>query len=216
MLLTAEGVSVTYSRRRGDVAALSGASLTVTPGELLVVEGPSGSGKSTLLHVLGTLQAPAAGRVLLQQQDVYRLSRGARRALRRRAIGFLFQSFHLVSYLTAEENVRAALTIKGHDDDEATALLERVGLDERRDHLCDELSVGERQRVALARAMAGRPPLLLADEPTGNLDPANAEIVIAHLRRYAEAGGAVVVVTHDSVLRDHAHRVLRIRGGCLV
>lgn len=216
MVLKADGLCVTYPRRRGAVSALSNVSLTVKAGELLAVEGPSGSGKSTLLHVVGSLQAPDAGCVALLDRDVYALPARDRRALRRQTLGFLFQSFHLIAYLTAEENVLAALTIKGCRSDDASVLLSRVGLSERRDHLPEDLSVGERQRVSLARALAGNPPLLLADEPTGNLDPANAEIVIKHLRGYADAGGAVMVVTHDTGLRDCADRIVRLCQGRLL
>ena len=216
-MVIAEEISKVYRGRRGEVRALDGVSVQAERGTITAVVGPSGSGKSTLLFALGTLARPTAGRVTIDGVSVYDLSPAGRIALRREKIGFVFQTFHLVPYLTAEENVRAALALRGRRAGEARTearrVLERVGLADRLDHLPDDLSVGEQQRVALARAMAGGPKALLADEPTGNLDPASAALVCDHLRAARTDGAAVVIVTHDAAVAQMADRVLRLEQG---
>jgi len=212
-MIRAEGLSKTY---RGGVSALSDVSLAVESGKCLVVLGASGSGKSTLLNSLGALSRPTGGKVLLDGADVYALSRGARVRLRREKLGFVFQSFHLIPYLTAEENVRAAVALRGDPGSSARELLDRVGLGERAAHLPDQLSVGERQRVALARAVAGKPGIILADEPTGNLDPESAGKISGYLRSFCDEGAAVAIVTHDPELTSIADSTLRLEAGRVV
>jgi putative ABC transport system ATP-binding protein len=216
-VIRAENLRKVYRRRGGELSAIDGVSLDVRAGECVVLLGPSGSGKSTLLNMLGGLLRPSAGRVLLDGVDLCALSPAARVRLRREKVGFVFQSFHLVPYLTAAENVAVALDLRAGGKvsvrEAAVALLARVGLGDRADHLPDELSVGECQRVALARAVAGSPKAILADEPTGNLDPAAAAVVAEHLRRFSQEGAAVVVVTHDPQLAGIADRRMRLEGG---
>jgi putative ABC transport system ATP-binding protein len=212
-MIRAEGLSKTYPARGGGVRALQDVSLQVEAGKCLVVLGSSGSGKSTLLNTLGALSRPSSGKVFLDGTDVYALSRSARVHLRREKLGFVFQSFHLIPYLTAEENVSAAVALRGDPPTQARELLDRVGLVGRATHLPDQLSVGERQRVALARAVAGRPKIILADEPTGNLDPDSAQRISGYLRSFRDEGAAVVVVTHDPELTTIADSTLRLEAG---
>jgi putative ABC transport system ATP-binding protein len=212
-MIRAEGLSKTYPGRGGGVRALEDVSLEVAAGKCLVVLGASGSGKSTLLNSLGALSRPSSGKVFLDGADAYSLSRSARVRLRREKLGFVFQSFHLIPYLTAEENVRAAVALRSGSGASARELLERVGLGGRAAHLPDQLSVGERQRVALARAVAGSPKIILADEPTGNLDPESARSVSGYLRSFRDDGAAVVIVTHDPQLTSIADGTLRLEAG---
>jgi ABC-type lipoprotein export system ATPase subunit len=203
------------------VDALGGVDLQVQRGEVLAVLGVSGSGKSTLLHLLGGLDTPSAGRVLIDGHDLATLS-GYQRALYRRSkVGFVFQSYYLVPSLTAQENVALALTFQGTFGSQRTRLADeaiaRVGLAHRAKHRPSELSGGEQQRVAIARAIVHRPPLLLADEPTGNLDRATAgEIVRLIDKIHEELGTTVVIVTHDEeMVNDVADRVIHLRDGQL-
>jgi putative ABC transport system ATP-binding protein len=220
-MLLVENLTKVYRRKGREIRALDGVSLSAKAGEVIAVVGPSGSGKSTLLFTLGMMARPTQGQVTIDGTAVYEQSHRARRKLRRDLVGFLFQTFQLLPYLTAEENVRAALGLRGwprgKSRTEAARLLGQFGLAERANHLPDGMSVGERQRVALARAMAGGPKLLLADEPTGNLDPENAQAVQAHLHRFAhQDGGLVIVVTHDPAIGGKADRVLRLESGRIV
>jgi putative ABC transport system ATP-binding protein len=201
------------------VRALDGLDLDVARGEFVAVVGKSGSGKSTLLHLLGGLETPTSGSLAVAGRDLGRLDSRARALFRRSVVGFVFQSFHLVPSMTALENVALALTFQGIFGGErrrrAVEALARVGLGPRAGHRPGQLSGGEQQRVAVARAIVHRPPVLLADEPTGNLDSATAEEVletIAGLRR--EDGTTVILVTHDDdTARRHADRVVRLRDG---
>ena len=194
----------------GGVTALREVSLRIDRGELVAIIGPSGSGKSTLLHLLGTLDLPTAGRVLVDGHDVATLRDAQLSALRARSIGFVFQQFHLAAGVTALDNVADGLLYCGSSRRQrrrrAMVALERVGLAHRVDHRPHELSGGERQRVAIARAVAGDPPLLLADEPTGALDTDTGTAVIDALLAATERGCGLVLVTHD---RDHAARMGR-------
>ncbi len=205
-----------YRNRRGEtVPALDGVSLRLGAGEMRFVVGASGSGKSTLLLCAGGLLRPDSGSVAVAGEDLYALSSEERAQRRSRRIGFVFQQFHLVPYLDVVDNILAP-SLAGYEGDprpRAEELLERFGLGHRRDHPPSELSVGERQRVALARALLQRPQLLLADEPTGNLDAANGAKVMECLEEFAREGGAVMVVTHDPA---HAtNDALRLEGGRL-
>ncbi|WP_043759189.1 ABC transporter ATP-binding protein [Aeromonas taiwanensis] len=219
-LIRLEGVGRRFHLGGSEVLALDGVSLAIEAGEYLAVMGPSGSGKSTLLNVLGLLDRPDEGEYWLEGARTARLAEPELARLRGQAIGFVFQSFHLVPRLTAFENVALPLMLAGMAPAERTArvaaLLAELGLSARADHRPAELSGGQRQRVAIARAMVTQPRLLLADEPTGNLDSRSGEEVIAlleHLNR--ERGVTLVVVTHDERIGARAGRRIRMNDGRL-
>jgi len=213
-VLALEQVAKTYVARDGsDVPVLKHVTLSVRQGEFKVVHGASGSGKSTLLLAAGGLLQPDSGTVRVSGQDLYALSPEARSRFRGEHIGFVFQQFHLIPYLNVLENVLAptlAVADAGARK-RATELIEMLGLSHRLKHPPADLSTGERQRVALARAMLNQPALVLADEPTGNLDSANAAIVIRHLREFTERGGAVLLATHDNRI-DAGERYELVHG----
>jgi putative ABC transport system ATP-binding protein len=190
--------------------------LVVPKAQFLAITGPSGSGKSTLLGLIAGLDAPTAGRILIGERDITRLNEDDLARLRSATIGFVFQFFHLIPSLTAVENVMVPMEIAGRTDAaaRANALLAEVGLTERGHHYPSQLSGGEQQRVALARALSNDPPILLADEPTGNLDMANGQHVMELLLEIrASRGATLVLATHDPALASRADRVLRLRGG---
>ena len=211
------GVTKTYP---GGVAALRGVDLRVEPGELVAIVGPSGSGKSTLLHLMGTLDRPSAGRVAVSGYDVATLSDRELSALRARHIGFVFQQFHLAAGVSALDNVADGLLYGGMPPRRrralAAAALERVGLARRSGPRPHELSGGEQQRGAIARAVAGEPDLLLADEPTGNLDSAAGAGVLGVLHDLHASGTTIVIITHDTDVAGQAHRQVRVRDGRIV
>jgi putative ABC transport system ATP-binding protein len=211
-------VAKVYTRVDGTpVAALQGVSLQIGAGEMVAVRGPSGSGKSSLLNILGCLDTPSAGSYRLAGEDVSRYTDRQLSRLRCQQIGFVFQSFNLLPRTTAIENVELPMAYAGRPVDRARALalLERVGLGGRAHHYATELSGGEQQRVAIARAVINDPPLILADEPTGNLDSAAGEEVMRLLLELHDEGRTVILVTHDDQVAAHARRELRLRDGRL-
>ena len=211
----------TYKTSAGELPVLRGTELRIAPGELVGLVGPSGSGKSTLLHTAGLLERPEAGDVLLDGADCLKLSEDGRTAIRRRKIGFVYQFHHLLPEFNAADNVAMPLMIAGRSRrqarEKAASLLEEMGLAGRLDHQPGQLSGGEQQRVAIARALANDPRLDIADEPTGNLDPATTERVFATLiKMVREEGAGVLVATHNLALTRHMDRVLTLKDGKLV
>jgi putative ABC transport system ATP-binding protein len=219
-MIRLENVTRVYRLGEAEVRALAGVSLTIPQGSFTALMGPSGSGKSTLLHILGLLDRPTGGRYLLQGRDVGELSDSERTLFRRHTIGFVFQFFHLLPRLTALGNVELPMLFAGFPRSErrerAEAALAAVGLAHRASHRPDQLSGGERQRVALARAVVMRPKLLLADEPTGNLDRASAREIMELISGLNREGLTVVLVTHDPAIAAYAGRVLRMADGQVV
>ena len=191
--------------------------MQVRHGELLAVMGPSGSGKTTLMNILGCLDQPTDGTYELLDQPVAEMDDAELSALRNRYIGFVFQSFHLMPRLTALENVLLPLRFASESVHEARNrapnLLKRLGLEDRMDHRPNQLSGGQRQRTALARALVSKPPLLLADEPTGNLDSKTAADILSLLKELNEDGQTIIVVTHEAEVAAHAHRIIHMRDG---
>ena len=214
-MLAASDLCHTYLPDRGQGPALSHVDLVLARGEFLALCGPSGSGKSTLLLALGGMLTPTSGRVQFDGRDLYALSDGERRGIRRMQVGFAFQSMHLIPYLSAQANVALGDPRAGAEA-RAGERLDGLGLAARLDHLPEQLSSGERQRVALARALASDPDVLLADEPTGNLDPESAELVYQQLTAYHRSGGTMLLVTHDAKLAQAAPKVQRIEAGRLL
>ena len=216
-MLEVSEIGKVYNGRNGEVQALDGVSLAVRRGEFVGVQGPSGCGKTTLLLACGGLLSCDAGQVLIDAQDPYALSPDERAQFRAEKVGFVFQQFHLVPYLSALDNVLSPTLARPLPDAlrRAAEMMTRLGLTDRAGHVPAELSTGERQRTALARALLQRPGLLLADEPTGNLDSDSAQIVMEHLAEFAEQGGAVLLVTHDERAARFAQRTVRLEGGKL-
>ena len=217
-MLKLEAVAKTYSNNKLEVKAIDGISLAIDAKEAVAIQGPSGCGKTTLLLMCGALLRPTGGRVLITSVDPYGLSPNERSVFRAQNIGFVFQQFHLVPYLDVMQNVLTANVPNRQPDSKQRAeeLIEHFGLNHRIHHVPAELSVGERQRVALARALFNKPKLVLADEPTGNLDPDNAITVLDALRGYADDGGAVLMVTHDPNAAKRAHRIVVMDRGHVV
>jgi len=208
-----------YASAAGRVAALKGVDLAVAEGTFLGVMGPSGSGKSTFLSLLGGLCRPSSGSVAIDGIDIYALGQERLADFRRAYLGFVFQSFNLVPYLTALENVMLPLAVQkmaaGEKRRRALLVLERVGLSSREGHLPSQLSGGEQERVAIARALVNAPPLILADEPTGSLDSATATEIMALLKELNGEGQTIVMVTHNPENEAYFHRTLRLRDGLI-
>ena len=219
-MLEAVNVHKVYRQSSSELHVLRGIDLRIAPGEVVVIVGPSGAGKSTLLHIMGGLDLPSEGKVLFGQKDIYRLNDRQRAKIRNRGFGFIFQFYHLLPEFSALENVilpglvdnekisMEDLKVKGRD------LLERVGLRDRQQHKPNELSGGEQQRVAIARALINDPQVIFCDEPTGNLDSENGELIIQLLLEMNEKRGqTLVIVTHDEEIARRSQRVLHMRDG---
>jgi putative ABC transport system ATP-binding protein len=219
-LITLAGVSRVYRTGRIDVRALDGLDLVVERGEFLAVVGPSGSGKTTLMNIVGCLDRPTSGRYVLDGTAVEELDDDGLAEVRSRSIGFVFQSYNLLPRTTALDNVATALAYQGVGRRErvrrAAAALERLGLGDRLDHEPTELSGGQQQRVAIARALVTEPALLLADEPTGNLDTHSGAEVMGILRELHASGRTIVLITHDADVAESADRQVHVRDGRLV
>ena len=218
MMIRCDEVTKIFRKNGSEVTSLDRFTAEVAEGEFVAVRGPSGSGKTTLLLTLGGMQRPSDGSVQLAGRDLYALSPAERARLRSSEIGFVFQMFHLVPYLDLLGNVLLACPGKPSAEvrQRAGGLMDELGLADRASHRPGELSAGERQRLAVARALLNRPKLILADEPTGNLDPENAAEVIRHLAEFHRGGGTVVLVTHGAAVDAHADRTLRLEQGRLV
>jgi putative ABC transport system ATP-binding protein len=218
-MLQAEHITKTFIRKHGTVTALDRVSITIKDGEFVAIIGPSGSGKSTLLLALGGMSAPSEGSVIYNRDSVYKWGVSQRAQWRATQVGFVFQGFNLVPYLTVYENVSAGLALSGEKDvteNKIIPLLHRMKIADRKDHVPSELSIGQQQRVALARALVKNPHLILADEPTGNLDPETGTEVMNIIKQQHEAGKTVVLITHDPAMAKFAERKIRIVDGKIV
>lgn len=219
-LIEVRDVYKIYNPGENQVNALDGVSIAIDEGEFVAIIGQSGSGKSTLMNMLGLLDTPTEGEYYINGKLVDDLTDDQMSTIRNEQIGFIFQGFNLISSLTALENVELPLVYRGMKKDERRAIskdaLERVGLGSRMNHLPAEMSGGQQQRVAVARAIAARPPVILADEPTGNLDTRSTKEVMAILHELKDEGRTVIVITHDNEIAEEAERVIRIRDGKIV
>jgi putative ABC transport system ATP-binding protein len=218
-MLRLENVTITHPTAHGEVRSLDALNLNVQAGEFIVLRGPSGCGKTTLLLASGGMLRPGSGRVEVNGQDLYALSARERNLLRSRHLGFVFQMFHLLPYLNVRENILlAAPAREGSAGDlagRASELIRLLGLQAREYHRPAALSTGERQRTAIARALLNKPKLILADEPTGNLDPENAAEVLRQFAAFHESGGTILLVTHGMAADAFADRVLEMRSGAI-
>lgn len=204
------------SKEFGKVKALDNINLNIYKGEWLAIMGPSGSGKSTLLNILSLMDNPSSGKYILDNEDLEQINEEQKIALRREKIGLIFQQFHLIPYLSALENVMLSQYYHSSvDEEDAKAVLEKVGLSHRLSHLPSQLSGGEQQRVCIARALINNPEILLADEPTGNLDEANEKIVLETLQKLKNEGKTIVLITHNPELAKFADRTLILQHGVL-
>ena len=216
-MIRLEAITKVYPMGNRELTVLRGITLSIEKGKMIAIMGPSGSGKTTLLNIVGCLDRPTSGSYYLDDSEVSRLSRGELATVRGQKVGFVFQTFNLLPQLSALSNVELGLkysSIGDHHRDRAMAALERVGLSDRATHRPTELSGGEQQRVAIARALAKDPPLILADEPTGNLDSRSGEEVISILTSlHAEQGITLVMVTHESNIANHCQRIIQFKDG---
>jgi putative ABC transport system ATP-binding protein len=222
-LIQVQELTKSYGAGEAEVLALHGVNVTIGRGEYIAIMGPSGSGKSTLMNILGCLDRPTSGSYLLDGQDVSRLSKNELATIRNQKIGFIFQSFNLLPRMSAFDNVMMPLLYNREDRSSETEkrqqvskALEAVGLEDRMHHHPNELSGGQQQRVAIARALINRPTLILADEPTGNLDSHSSEDILSLLRELHAQGTTIVLVTHDQGVATHAQRVIIVKDGQVV
>ena len=213
-------VKRTYYMGKVEVNALCGINLNITKGEFVSIMGPSGCGKSTLMHIVGCLDRPSSGHVLLDELDVDEMDDNSLAEIRNKKVGFVFQTFNLLPKLNAIENVELPLIYAGVDFDKrrgkASELLEMVGLKDRMFHKPSELSGGQSQRVAIARALANDPSIILADEPTGNLDSKSGDEIIHLFQELNQRGITLIIVTHDQEIADHSKRIVRLKDGLVV
>jgi len=218
--IQAQRISKQYGKGDAAVSALKEVSFAIDKGEFVAVMGESGSGKSTLLSILGTLNSPTSGKLMVDDVDVYALGKDARADFRRESIGFVFQNFNLIPYLTLTENVMLPLATVGEKSAKKRAMafeaLKRVGLSEKGGRLPSQISGGEQERVAIARAIVGRPPIILADEPTGNLDSKTGKEIMGIVNTLNGEGMTIVMVTHNPDYAAYANRVLRVADGVLM
>ncbi|MBE6783454.1 MAG: ABC transporter ATP-binding protein [Ruminococcaceae bacterium] len=219
-LIEIKDVYKIYNPGENEVRALDGVSLTIEEGEFVAIIGQSGSGKSTLMNTLGLLDRPTSGEYFLSGRDVATLTDDEQSEIRNKQIGFIFQGFNLIPSLTAIGNVELPLVYRGMKKDERNRLsmeaLERVGLGKRIYHRPSQMSGGQQQRVAIARAVAARPPVILADEPTGNLDSASGREVMRILHELSDEGRTIILITHDNEIAEEANRIIRIQDGKIV
>jgi len=214
MMIELKNVTKTYLSNDNKINAIDSISLSIQQGEFVVIRGASGSGKTTLLLTLGTMLKPTEGKYLFENQDVYSMNGRERNDFRAKNIGFVFQMFHLLPYLTLLENV--TIPTMGKQRNKASKMLNELGLGERINHKPYALSAGEKQRTAVARALINNPKIILADEPTGNLDPENAIEVISRFSKYHKEGGTVIIVTHGKEADQFADRVINLKNGKIV
>lgn len=214
-MVSFENVSKIYQTRHGEVKAIDEISLQIKEGEFTVIRGPSGSGKTTLLLTIGGMLRPTKGQVIVDGKEIYRMNKRSRAKFRAEHIGFVFQMFHLVPYLNVMENVMMAsgATKDQAEPNTAEKLLGRLRMSEREYHKPSELSTGERQRTAIARALLNNPKIILADEPTGNLDPENVAEFVESMNEFHSSGGTVIVVTHGKTIDEYADRIVHLRKG---
>ena len=216
IMIALQNISKIYRNNSERVAALDGVDLDIQKGDYIAIKGPSGSGKTTLLFTLGAMLRPTRGTLLFDQKDLYQMSIADRNRFRADKVGFIFQMFHLLPYLNVLENVMLPSRLGSQDrSSRAMELLRELQMQERLKHKPSALSTGERQRTAVARALINDPMLVLADEPTGNLDPENAAIVMSRLAQYNAKGGTVIIVTHGDV-PEHATRTITLEKGRVV
>lgn len=218
MIIQAESLVKTYTLGGSVIKALDGVSLTIDAGEMVAITGPSGSGKSTLMHILGCLDRPDSGRYILAGEDVSRLSKNRLAEIRNRHIGFVFQTFNLLPRMTALENVELPLLYAGqnHARDRAEEALRIVGLADRMHHEPNQLSGGQRQRVAIARAIVMNPTIILADEPTGNLDSKTGEEIMSLFLSLNQRGHTIIIVTHEPDIARYCRRQIQLKDGRIV
>ena len=220
-MITVQQLSKSYrTKGGGTLDVFTGLDIEIGAGEFVVIRGPSGCGKTTLLLTLGGMLRPTSGRIVISGTDIYDLDARQRAEFRASSIGFVFQMFHLIPYLDVLENVLLGISNRSvsgdRDRDRAEQLIKRLGICSRKTHRPSELSAGERQRAAIARAFINKPKLILADEPTGNLDSENASEVVGHLADYRAEGGTVIMVTHGSAADQTADRIIRMENGGFV
>ncbi|MFW5900995.1 MAG: ABC transporter ATP-binding protein [bacterium] len=214
-MLTFNNINKTFHVKQGTVEALKNVTFELEEGTFLTVNGPSGCGKTTLLLIAGSLLHPTNGNVTIDGHDPYKMDNTQRNWLRANTLGFVFQQFHLIPYLSVRENIVSPALANGNHGNSGRAeqLAEHFGLADRMDHYPYQMSMGEKQRTALARALFNRPRIILADEPTGNLDEDNAHIIFSYLREYTREGGSVLLVSHDSKATKYSTRVLHMQKG---